>query len=59
MLKSEQIVKNTKKYFQNTQDLGVMTNEFMSFLGEEFINAPASTMKSLHNALVKCNEVCC
>lgn len=50
MLKSEQIVKNTKKYFQTTQDLGVMTNEFMSFLGEEFIKAPASTMKSLHNA---------
>lgn len=49
-LKSEQIVKNTKKYFQTTQDLGVMNDELMTFLGEEFIKAPASTLKSLHNA---------
>ncbi len=50
MLKPEQIVKNTKKYFQTTQDLGVMPEGLLSFLGEEFIKAPASTMKSLHNA---------
>ncbi len=49
-LKQEQILKNTKKYFQTTVDLGVMTEELTSFLGEEFIKAPASTMKSLHNA---------
>ena len=50
MLKNEQIVKNTKKYFQTAQDQGVMTDEFMNFLGESFIKAPASTMKDLHNA---------
>ena len=50
MLKPEQIVKNTRKYFQTTQDLGVMPESLMSFLGEAFIKAPASTMKSLHNA---------
>jgi len=49
-LKPEQIVKNTKKYFQTTQDLGAMNEELMKFLGEDFIKAPASTMKSLHNA---------
>jgi hypothetical protein len=50
MLKPEQIVKNTKKYFQTTQDLGVMPESLMVFLGEAFIKAPASTTKSLHNA---------
>lgn len=50
MLKQEQIVKNTKKYFQTTQDLGIMNDEFMNFLGEDFIKAPASTSKNLHNA---------
>ena len=49
-LKHEQILKNTKKYFQTTQELGVMNDELMAFLGETFIKAPASTMKSLHNA---------
>jgi hypothetical protein len=49
-LKSEQILKNTKKYFQTAQDQGFMTDELMSFLGDEFIKAPASTTKDLHNA---------
>lgn len=46
----EQIVKNTKKYFETAQKYGFMTEEFMEFLGEAFIKAPASTMKDLHNA---------
>lgn len=50
MLKQEQIVKNTKKYFQTAKDLGIMNDEFMTFLGEDFIKAPASTMKDLFNA---------
>lgn len=50
MLKQEQIVKNTKKYFQTAQDLGIMNDEFMSFLGEAFIKAPASSMKDHNNA---------
>jgi hypothetical protein len=50
MIKQEQIVKNTKKYFQTAQEQGFMTEELMAFLGENFIKAPASTMSDLHNA---------
>ena len=50
MIKQEQIVKNTKKYFQTAQEQGFMTEELMSFLGETFIKAPASTMADLNNA---------
>jgi hypothetical protein len=50
MIKQEQIVKNTKKYFQTAQEQGFMTEELMNFLGESFIKAPASTMADLHNA---------
>lgn len=50
MIKPEQILKNTKKYFKTAQDQGFMTEELMTFLGEDFIKAPASTMLSLHNA---------
>lgn len=50
MIKQEQIVKNTKKYFQTAQEHGFMTEELMNFLGESFIKAPASTMADLHNA---------
>lgn len=49
-LKSEQIVKNTKKYFQTAQEHGFMNDDLMQMLGENFIKAPASTMKDLHNA---------
>jgi hypothetical protein len=50
MIKQEQIVKNTKKYFQTAQEQGFMTEELMNFLGGSFISAPASTMADLHNA---------
>ena len=46
----EQIVKNTKKYFETANKLGFMTEELMKFLGAEFIAAPASTQTNYHNA---------
>lgn len=49
-LTQEQILKNTKKYFQTAQDNNFMNDSLMTFLGESFIKAPATTMKSLHNA---------
>jgi hypothetical protein len=49
-LEQEKIVANTKKYFDTATKLGIMNNEFMTFLGEEFIKAPASTLESLHNS---------
>ncbi len=49
-ISNEQIIKNTTKYFETAQKYGFMTDEFMKFLGEAFIKAPASTMKSMNNA---------
>jgi hypothetical protein len=46
----EQILKNTTKYFETAEKYGFMTPDFMKFLGEDFIKAPASTMKDMHNA---------
>jgi len=50
VLTQDKVIANTKKYFDTATKLGFMTDEFMGFLGEEFIKAPASTMKHLHNA---------
>ena len=50
VLEKERIVANTKKYFDTATKLGFMTEELMTFLGEDFIKAPASTMADLHNA---------
>jgi hypothetical protein len=49
-LEQAKIVANTKKYFDTATKNGFMTNELMSFLGEDFIKAPASSMTSYHNA---------
>jgi hypothetical protein len=49
-LEQEKIVANTKKYFDTATKNGFMTDDLMTFLGEDFIKAPASTMESLHNA---------
>lgn len=49
-LEQEKIIANTKKYFDTATKLGFMNNEFQSFLGVDFIKAPASTTESLHNA---------
>jgi hypothetical protein len=49
-LEKEKIVSNSKKYFDTANKLGFMTEELITFLGEPFITAPASTMTDLHNA---------
>lgn len=49
-LSQEKIVANTKKYFETAQKNGFMTDELMKFLGEDFIKAPASSIKTYHNA---------
>jgi hypothetical protein len=50
MISTEQIIKNTKKYFQTAQDHGVMNDELMAFLGPDFIKAPATAIKDQYNA---------
>ena len=49
-LERAKIVSNSKKYFDTANKLGFMTEELITFLGEPFITAPASTMTDLHNA---------
>lgn len=49
-LDQEKVVANTKKYFETATKLGFMNNELMTFLGEDFIKAPASSMAHYHNA---------
>lgn len=49
-LDQTKIVANTKKYFDTATKLGFMTDELTSFLGKDFMTAPASTTTSLHNA---------
>jgi hypothetical protein len=48
MLDKEKIIKNTKKYFETAEPF--ITNELTEFLAQDFISAPASTNKDLHNA---------
>lgn len=49
-LEKEKIVANTKKYFDTATKLGFMNDGLTTFLGEDFIKAPASSMLSFHNA---------
>lgn len=49
-LEQEKILSNTKKYFETANKYGFMNEGLMLHLGEAFINAPASSMKDLHNA---------
>ena len=49
-LEKEKIVSNTKKYFDTATNLGFMNDDLTSFLGEDFIKAPASSMADFHNA---------
>lgn len=49
-LSKEQIVANTTRYFNAAKDNGFMNDELMTFLGAEFIAAPASSMAEYHNA---------
>jgi len=46
----DKIERNTKKFYATNEKYGIFTPEILEFLGESFITAPASTMKSLHNA---------
>jgi len=50
MLKQDQIIKNTQKYFKTADEQNFMNEDFMKFLGEAFIKAPASNHRDLHNA---------
>jgi hypothetical protein len=49
-LEKEKIVANTKKYFDTATKLGFMNDGLTTFLGEDFIKAPASSMADFHNA---------
>jgi hypothetical protein len=49
-LEKEKIIANTKKYFDTATKNGFMTDELMSFLGEDFIKAPATNTNSQYNA---------
>lgn len=49
-LEQAKIVANAKKYFETATKNGFMNDELMSFLGEAFIKAPATSMTSYHNA---------
>lgn len=49
-LTQDKILKNTEKYFKTGEKYKFMNEELMNFLGQDFIKAPASTLKSLHNA---------
>ena len=49
-LKKEEIVSNMKKYIDTSKKFNFMTPELEDLLGADFIKAPASTMKKLHNA---------
>jgi hypothetical protein len=49
-LEQSKIVANTKKFFETATSNGFMNEQFMAFLGEEFIKAPATSMASYHNA---------
>ena len=46
----EKIEKNKKKLYSTNEKYKIFTKELLGFLGDGFIGAPASTMKSLHNA---------
>ncbi len=46
----EKVLKNTKKYFETATKYGFMNDGLLEFLGQEFVNAPASTATNLHNA---------
>jgi hypothetical protein len=49
-LTREKIVANTKKFFETATKNGFMTEELTAFLGKDFIEAPATSMVSYHNA---------
>jgi hypothetical protein len=46
----ERIEKNKKKFHSTNEKYNIFTPKLLEYLGDAFIIAPASTMKSLHNA---------
>ena len=44
------ILKNKETFLEKNSLYGVLTKELLDFLGEHLMTAPASSMKSLHNA---------
>ena len=46
----EKIVKNKEVFLEKNKLYGILTDELVKYLGEDLFTAPASTMKSLHNA---------
>lgn len=49
-LTKEKIIANASKYFETANKYGFGTPELQAFLGLDFVGAPASTTKNLHNA---------
>lgn len=48
MLDKDKIIANTKKYFKTAEPF--ITEELTTFLGQDFITAPASTSNNLNNS---------
>jgi len=46
----EKIVKNKEVFLEKNKLYGILSDELLKYLGEDLFTAPASTMKSLHNA---------
>ena len=46
----EKINKNNQTFLEKNELYGILTKELLEYLGEDLLTAPASTMKSLHNA---------
>jgi hypothetical protein len=49
-ISNETIAKNARKFFKVATEKGFMNDELMTFLGSNFIEAPATTMKDMNNA---------
>ena len=46
----EKIKKNNQTFIEKNELYGILSKELLEYLGEDLLTAPASTMKSLHNA---------
>jgi|TARA_R110000787_G_scaffold235876_1_gene342572 hypothetical protein len=46
----DNILKNKDIFLEKNKLYGILTKELVDYLGEDLFTAPASTMKSLHNA---------
>lgn len=46
----DRILKNKQTFLEKNELYGILSKELLDYLGEDLLTAPASTMKSLHNA---------